>query len=245
MIVVERIQSLWDGYGELVRARLESGETVIVKTVHPPRGAHPRKIRSYEVEATFYEKYAPRCDETCRVAKLIERRPSTLVLEDLDVELPRRNGELEPCLAWLAAFHSRFLGVQPAGLWPIGTYWHLGTRQEELAAMRDANLRARAPELDRALREAKHQTIVHGDAKPENFCWSRDGSRVAAVDFQYVGGGPGVRDVAYLLHGERDEAARLDFYFAHLGDAEVEREWRALYPIARDDFRRFLDGWRR
>src|SRR6185312_12673888 len=159
------------------------------------------------------------------------------------VEFPRRGGPLEPCLAWLAAFHGRFLGVRPEGLWSIGTYWHLDTRREELAAMRDQNLRRRAPELDRALREAKWQTFVHGDAKPDNFGWSRDGSRVAAVDFQYVGGGPGIRDVAYLLHGE-DESL-LDFYFAHLANAEVEREWRALYPVARDDFRRFLDGWRR
>ena len=112
--------------------------------------------------------------------------------------------------------------------------------------MRDDSLRDRAPELDRALREAKHQTIVHGDAKPENFCWSKGGARVAAVDFQYAGRGPGIRDVAYLLYGERDEARRLDSYFAHLrAPADLEREWRELYPVARDDFRRFLDGWRR
>jgi hypothetical protein len=243
---VERIQALWDGYGELVRAHLEDGETVIVKSVEPPRGAHPRKTRSYEVEAAFYRDYAPRCDESCRVARLIASRPHTLVLEDLDAAgFPRRHGDLEPCLAWLAAFHSRFLGVRPEGLWTIGTYWHLETRRDELAAIRDESLRARAPELDRLLRAARHQTIVHGDAKPENFCWSRDGARVAAVDFQYVGGGCGIRDVAYLLYGEPDEARRLDAYFAHLGNDEVEREWRALYPVAREDFRRFLAGWRR
>ncbi len=232
---------MWDGYGEIVR-----DGAVIVKTVRPPPGAHPRKIRSYEVERTFYEKYAPRCDDACRVAKLIERRPNALVLEDLDAAgFPKRDGDIEPCLAWLAAFHARFLGVRPDGLWKIGTYWHLDTRREELAAMRDRALQARAPEIDRALCEAKHQTIVHGDAKPDNFCWSRDGTRVAAVDFQYVGGGPGIKDVAYLLHGERDEDARLETYFECLANAEVEREWRALYPVAREDFRRFLDGWRR
>ncbi|HEY1957030.1 MAG TPA: phosphotransferase [Polyangiaceae bacterium] len=238
----ELVQSLWDGYGEIVRER-HGERTQIVKTVRPPRDAHPRKVRSYQVEATFYEKYAARCDEACRVARLIDKRPNAIVLEDLDVLFPRRDGELEPCLAWLAAFHTRFLGVKPEGLWPIGTYWQLDTRREELAAMRDPALRARAPALDRALREARWQTFVHGDAKPANFCWSRDGARVAAVDFQYVGGGPGIRDVAYLLHGEDERL--LDFYFAHLANREVEREWRALYPIARDDFRRFLDGWRR
>ena len=75
------------------------------------------------------------------------------------------------------------------------------------------------------------------------------------MDFQYVGGGVGVKDVAYLLHGTRarDVARALDGYFAHLrarlspnvdGEA-LEREWRTLYPVAGDDFRRFLEGWRR
>jgi len=92
--------------------------------------------------------------------------------------------------------------------------------------------------LDRALREAKFQTIVHGDAKPENFLGD------AAVDFQYVGGGPGIVDVAYLLWRERDEERLLRDYLSKL-PREIAKEWGALYDTARDDFRRFLDGWRR
>ena len=60
-------------------------------------------------------------------------------------------------------------------------------------------------------------------------------------------------DVAYLLYGRSDEGdpAHLDRYFGHLRGAAtsdiaaLEREWRELYPIARQDFRRFLAGWRR
>jgi hypothetical protein len=231
---IERMQSLWDGYGEIVRAWLPD-RTVIAKHVKAPPNAHPRKKRSYEVEREFYLRWAPRCDERCRVAKLIGHRGDVMVLEDLGTE---RTEDLERCVDWLVAFHLRFLGVEPAGLWKIGTYWHLATRPDELARMRDADLKRRAPELDRALRTAKLQTIVHGDAKPENFIGD------AFVDFQYVGGGPGIIDVAYLLYGERDESRLRAAYLAKL-PVEIAREWGGLYDVARDDFRRFLDGWRR
>jgi hypothetical protein len=266
----ERLQSLWGGYGALFRVRLTSAEvgTAIVKWVQPPRAArddvsHARKLRSYEVEAAFYRGWGARCDASCRVAALFGHRrvgdEQLLVLEDLDeAGFPRRErhplgADLDACLGWLASFHARFLGTRGGGLWEVGTYWHLETRRDELAAIRDPAVRARAPELDRLLRGARHQTILHGDAKPANFCFGR-GGRVAAVDFQYTGGGPGIRDVAYLLHGSAPRAteAALDTYFARLREAlpqeadgaGVEREWRALFPAAIDDFERFLLGWR-
>lgn len=270
---VEHIQSLWGGYGELVRADLDDAamESVIVKAVSPPARAreddvsHARKSRSYDAELAFYRGFAPRCDARCRVAKLIGHRRTNgswlLVLEDLDAagfdarHHDPRGELLVACLAWLAVFHAQFLGAAPSGLWKIGTYWHLDTRRNELPAIRDEALRARASELDCALQSARHRTIVHGDAKPANFCFTRDGARVAAVDFQYVGGGIGIRDVAYLLYGgrARDEERYVATYFQLLRaalDASVdadalECEWRALYPIAVDDFRRFLAGWRR
>ncbi|MFO0662839.1 MAG: aminoglycoside phosphotransferase family protein [Polyangiaceae bacterium] len=272
-----KIQSLWGGYGELLRVEVAgpSGTptSVVVKWAKPPqRSASPdeevsraRKCRSYEVEAAFYRTYAPQCDDACRTAKLHgSKRNSateqewTLVLEDLDaagfsrrVRSPRGEA-LNACLRWLAAFHARFLGKAPKDLWRVGTYWHLATRTEELANVRDAALREAAPELDRRLRQARFQTFVHGDAKPANFCFSNDERRVAAVDFQYVGGGPGIKDVAYLLEGmpKAEESRALAFYFAALraalpdGSNEVEQEWRGLYDTAADDFRRFLAGWR-
>jgi thiamine kinase-like enzyme len=101
---------------------------------------------------------------------------------------------------------------------------------------------------------------VNGDAKLANFCFSDDG-RVAAVDFQYVGGGCGMKDVAYFLGSclcedecERQEAALLDYYFRALEAAletrakqvdfsALEANWRDLYPVAWTDFFRFLQGW--
>lgn len=280
----ERIQSLWSGYGEIFRVELTGAEvkTAIVKWVKPPArtragagdASHARKCRSYQVETVWYRTFAAQCDEACRVPRSFgttgARDEWLLLLEDLDAAgfTERRRqpdgAELDACLAWLAAFHARFLGVSPNGLWKTGTYWHLETRPDELAQIDDRALREAAPLLDRRLRECAFQTLVHGDAKPANFCWSRDGGAVAAVDFQYVGGGCGMKDVAYLLSGgssnaaEAVEARHLDTYFVHLREAlaraprdvdvgvdveALEGAWRALYPIARADYHRFLAGW--
>lgn len=273
----ERIQSLWGGYGEIFRVDLTGAEveSVIVKRVEPPArsrehdASHRRKVRSYHVETEWYRSWARQCDDTCRVPRLLGAQVAgdrwLLVLEDLDAAgfAERRRSpkpaEVDACLAWLAAFHGRFLGVTPEGLWKVGTYWHLATRGGELAIIADDALRNVAPAIDRALRAAAFQTLVHGDAKPANFCFARGGSAVAAVDFQYVGGGCGMKDVAYLLaspgrHDAQAEQRHLDGYFSRLRAAvaargvdvdvdALEDEWRALYPLACADYYRFLAGW--
>lgn len=267
---LDRVQSLWKGYGEIVRLALVDGPapTVVVKHVRPPADAHPRKLRSYRVESCWYRDFAPRLAPVCRVARCHGQQhvgeERIIVLEDLDAagfDRRRRDlsaTELDACLGWLAQLHATFLGTAPDGLWEEGTYWHLATRPDELARMRDADLRRQAPQLDAALRGARFQTLVHGDAKPANFCFAADG-HVAAVDFQYVGGGCGMKDVAYLLGRQDDDgpAARgLDRYFGFLARAlddrglgaraaAVEAEWRPLYDVAWRDYLRFLDGWQR
>jgi hypothetical protein len=277
-----RIQALWSGYGELVRVRLTGApmQSAVVKWVRAPaRSArrasdisHARKHRSYDVETTFYRAYAARCDSICRVPALLDCRQREhewlLLLEDLDASgySGRRSWarpqDIERCLGWLAAFHARFLGVAPEGLWENGTYWHLATRPDELAAIEDETLREAAATFDKKLRAAEFQTLVHGDAKLENFCFAENHSNVAAVDFQYTGAGCGMKDVAYFLSscsasGEEVADARyLDTYFERLRAAlaprsnsmdidALESEWRALYPMACADFYRFLAGWSR
>jgi len=266
-----RLQTLWSGYGDVVRYRLDGERTVIVKHVRPPEGAHPRKIRSYEVERAWYSGWSERCTDACRVPTCLgtwsDGHETVFVLEDLDAAgFPLRkrylsDAEIAACLSWLAHFHATFLHAQPTDLWENGTYWHLATRPDELAAMRDLDLKRRAPELDHRLNQATYQTLVHGDAKTANFCFALDGSGVSAVDFQYVGGGCGMKDVAYFLGGclSASEASRatsrwLGVYFDHLRTAlgatrareaiAIEREWRGLYEVAVLDFERFLDGWR-
>ena len=74
------IQSLWSGYGEIVRLELSGGahSSVILKHIKlPEAGDHPRgwntglshqrKIRSYQVEAYWYQHYAAHCASDCVV----------------------------------------------------------------------------------------------------------------------------------------------------------------------------------
>ena len=259
VVRTERVQSLWSGYGEIVRVYLDGDvPSVVVKSVTPPprQGgvSHARKCRSYDVELHWYRHHGARC--TARIPRLLASRRSRdawlLVLEDLDAAgYSGRRGSIDRALAWLARFHATFLGTAPDGLWRRGTYWHLATRLDELAKITDPRIRAAAPELDRQLHSGSFRTLVHGDAKPANFCFADDA--IAAVDFQYVGGGVGVQDVAYLLSGDvRREGPYVDRYFEYLEKevqgvdfSALEREWRALYPIAKADYERFLAGWMR
>ena len=255
--------------------------TVVVKRVSAGRGdaadiSHQRKVRSYHVERAFYQNYSSRTTESCRVPRLLASSPPTspnvvLVLEDLDAAgwAERRHSlGYEDALAtveWLADFHRTFLSEDASDLWDQGSYWHLATRPDEYEAMDDRDpLKANAAAIDGLLRDATHKTLLHGDAKLANFNFSSGGggsSRgsggeggtppVSAVDFQYIGAGPGVVDLAYLLSAfpavdryDSNEPRLVDAYFSRLGcGAEVESEWRALYPVAIADFQRFLAGW--
>ena len=283
LVESEVIQSLWSGYGRIVRCGLEGSElsSVVVKHVHwpdanhHPRGwntsrSHERKVRSYQVETEWYAKWADRCGDACRVPKCFALETHGdevfMVLEDLDAAGfgGRRSHvsdiEIKAGLSWLAHFHATYMGEKPDGLWETGTYWHLETRPDELAELDDPALTAAASAIDQQLKDSPFQTIVHGDAKLANFCFNDDG-RIAAVDFQYVGGGCGMKDVAYFLGSclceeecERQETALLDYYFEALKGAlrekgtvldveALEADWRALYPLAWTDFFRFLQGW--
>ena len=128
-----------------------------------------------------------------------------MLWEDLDVagfDIRKDNvnlSEMKSCLKWLAHFHANFLGKIPEGLWEEGTYWHLSTRPDELNALKDKELKYAAKAIDQKLKNSTFMTFVHGDAKLANFCFSKDSKKVAAVDFQYVGGGCGMKDVAYFI----------------------------------------------
>lgn len=276
------IQSLWSGYGEIARYR-QGGldHPVVVKQVvlpeeaNHPRGwntqvSHLRKVDSYHNEASFYELYSALCPQQCRVPACVEvfhdGEIPYLVMEDLHAagfderRMSANLDEVKQGLIWLAWFHARFMTVDTPELWTVGTYWHLATRQDEWHAMEPGALKEAARDIDAMLNHARFQTLLHGDAKLANFCFS-DGKGVAAVDFQYVGRGVGVKDVMYFL-GSCFDAGQLrdnhqellDFYFGHLEQAmgihaplvpfvELKSQWQSLICFAWADFQRFLTGW--
>lgn len=278
------IQTLWSGYGEILRVDLAGSKLssavlkyiVLPAEANHPRGwntdrSHARKIKSYDVESHWYRDWSRRCDATCRVTECYAvssaASEQVIILEDLDAAgFPIRQTTLDMngvklCLHWLANFHATFMNDEPVGLWHTGTYWHLETRSDELAAMAEGSLKQAAHKIDALLNGCKYQTLVHGDAKVANFCFSSDCQQVAAVDFQYVGGGCGMKDVAYLLGSclteqqcEQWQSDLLEYYFDQLQRAltdknkqldwdELKQEWLAMFPVAWTDFYRFLMGW--
>lgn len=275
LTIKEQVQDLWSGYGKILRIALHGAniKSAIIKHVqiptqsNHPRGwnttlSHQRKLKSYQVEMYWYKHYSKKSTARLPICYAQQHgREMLIILEDLDASgFSERKQvvswtEIESGLKWLAQFHASYLGVEPKGLWQVGTYWHLDTRPQELSALKDEELKAAAPLIDQKLNACRFQTLVHGDAKLANFCFSPNGN-IAAVDFQYVGGGCGIKDVAYFIGScldetdcERLEGKILDTYFTFLQQALrqknelLELEWRSLYRVAWADFHRFLKGW--
>ncbi len=281
---IETIQNLWSGYGKIIRFGLRGShlKSVVVKHVRLPEGgshprgwntdlSHERKLKSYKVETAWYRQWGNQCDESCRIPKCLALEKIgdevLMVLEDMDeAGYPERLSSvtwenIETGIDWLANFHATFLHEKPENLWQVGTYWHLDTRAEEWGIMKNGGLKQSAKMIDEKLSNSPFQTFVHGDAKLANFCFSEDGQKVAAVDFQYVGGGCGMKDLAYFIGSclyeddcEQLEEQLLDTYFEKLRKAlkqknklvdadALEKDWRELYPVAWTDFHRFLKGW--
>eukprot|EP00884_Botryococcus_braunii_P008168 jgi/Botrbrau1/17352/Bobra.0015s0096.2 len=196
-------------------------------------------------------------------------------MTDLRDMFPVRKGsfsveEAKVVLSWLAAFHAAFWEVPlPPGLWEQGTYWYLDTRPDEFEEMGSewSDLKRAAPLLDRILKgydspsaeqpSGRYRTLVHGDCKSENILFSKDRGRCAMYDFQYVGGGYGARDIAYLFTSsvsgmalQESEEELLRHYHAELahrlgsrlGDYSLEVLQRH-FDVAVADLVRFLAGW--
>lgn len=256
-----------------------------LKSNHPrgwnTRTSFQRKLRSYQVETHWYTDWAQLCTNKtplpqCYGVFIGEKDTSTadqklIVLSDLDGQgfsLRHQHASLKQakaCLTWLAYFHGQFLQDTPSDtwmqdLWATGTYWHLATRQDELENMPYSPLKLAASQIDTVLKTCRFQTLVHGDAKIANFCFSKTDD-VAAVDFQYIGAGCGMKDVVYFLGScltekecEHHYLELLNHYFSELNNAvndyhpqldakHLENEWRGLFTLAWADFQRFLLGW--
>jgi hypothetical protein len=282
--VVEKIQNLWSDYGKIIRIQLDNSihNTIIAKYIrlpqetHHPRGwntnnSHARKIKSYRVEEHWYKKHSRKTSANCRVPRhlgsLQLNNESIILMEDLDhsgyakrIQTPSSMA-IKICIKWLANFHMCFLKTIDEELWSQGSYWHLKTRPDELKALKDIRLKKAAHKIDLSLDNITYKTLIHGDAKLANFCFNDIEDKVAAVDFQYIGMGCGMKDLAYFIGScltedqcESQEEILLDYYFKEAEQAtlqldnninikDIEQEWRPLYHNAWADFHRFLKGW--
>jgi len=278
----EVIQSLWGGYGELLRLEFENTSIIIKhiklpKVVEHPYGwntklSHERKIHSYKVEVNWYQEFSQVLDERCRIPeglKCFQTKDEWLiVMEDLakvgfdSIVNQANENHLYSSLKWLANFHARYINIKNNNIWEVGTYWHLDTRPDELEVLQDKKLKDFASCIDEELKQTKYPTIVHGDAKLANFCFNKQGTSCASVDFQYVGHGCAMKDVAYFISSAvkpedclQQEQWLLDTYFTELKVAlthyhpnldseDVEREWRPMFCVAWADLQRFLKGWK-
>lgn len=286
LLTTDPIQTLWSGYGEIVRLIFVDSNkkinTIIVKHVKlpkpsfHPRGwntnlSHQRKLQSYQVEVNWYQEYSKNIDEKCRFPKGLKtfqnKNEWLIVMEDLSslgyttTPCYAYKSHLNSSINWLANFHAKYMNSRSNLLWEIGTYWHLDTRPDELELLEDIELKTYAKSIDEVLKNTKYQTIVHGDAKLANFCFNHDGTSCAAVDFQYVGHGCGMKDLAYFMSSaieaevsDKMEAWVLETYFKALKEAlefyhptlnfeEIKKEWKPLFSLAWADFQRFIKGW--
>lgn len=195
---------------------------------------------------------------------------------------------------WLANFHAfhweRSESLVESKLWPEGCYWRLDTRQKEYEDIGSEWLRLKnaafvvADLLKNGTHPSTngfshpHKTLVHGDYKSPNlqFACTTSANKAetrqqeyvcAAVDFQYCGGGYGVRDVGQLIVSSCDmphpynhekalalETAILEYYYAKLLSylknygrvSDVQYSYDMLtkhYELCLVDYVRFMAGW--
>ena len=246
IISTKSIQSLWSDYGEIVRLTCEK-KSVILKHIKLPKEfihpkgwntkiSHERKLSSYKVEVKWYENFSNKRDLNCFVPKGLKTfykdDEYLIVMEDLlalgftETTKLATNNHLKSVISWLAYFHAKNMNKKVFDLWNIGTYWNLDTRPDEFEKLEDKKLKKYAKEIDIKLNEAKYKTIVHGDAKLANFCFSKDAKKCAAVDFQYVGVGSGIKDLIYFISSavevaklKDEEFWILSYYFKKLKEA--------------------------
>jgi len=264
-----------------VRAENGERTACVAKRIQFPKDSSVdarRKRKSYRNELAFYRTVAPDLlgDDVCAVPRpvelLAEKDAITLVLVDVSAEYPVALEELSAtqlrtALQWLARFHARYWERPDLhrGLAKRGSYWFLETRPDELKRIdtrRYKRLLRCAPALDARLNGVVHErgqrryspsflTLVHGDYKPANLQFTRDGSRCVAYDFQYTGRGYGALDLCYLLYPDTvNQDGMLRHYHRALcaalepaQSAPSFQQLTELVELSFLDFFRFLLGW--
>jgi hypothetical protein len=273
---VKRTCSLWGGKGFvyeittippiIIKYVSESGDPLAMSL------SDRRKAESYQVEANFYERVAPfLLEKHLKIPRplYVERRETQVVIcmSKLTGETPYlQDPHTRAVLQWLATLHAATWGGTERHpnltglLQPVGTYWHLDTRPDEHASMKQkgwqGRLKLAARALDNRLKRDSMQCCCHGDAKEANMLFSREGDTIVVgmYDFQYAGWGTPTRDLSYFLSvaAHDNSLELLRFYHTELlqklGDDQQHAapSFEALQDsleIAYADWVRFQCGW--
>lgn len=155
-------------------------------------------------------------------------------------------------------------------LWLNGGYTYLATRRKEFASLAgdeysEWSTLCVPPSIAEMAatfltpRGRDYETLIHGDVKSENLFTTKSGNKVAFYDFQYVGLGLGVCDLAKLftcsvpldllvddksnipdvLSMERGEKKLLEYYYSKLLNGFKDTNGRSL----KYDWDEFVRHW--
>jgi len=261
-IQVDTLCRLWGGMGHVYRMQVKKANrnlTIIVKHVSSSSSTQgtrlsvgdQRKADSYECEANFYQRLAPRLltqGLEIPIPLHIEREDGVLIcMSELKGNSLSYLGEEETkaVLRWLATLHAATWGpimadqaVSDGGLQPNGTYWYLDTRLDEHASIRskgwEGRLKRAARAIDERLKRDPMQCCVHGDAKSANMLFrqrqthQKEQRVVGMYDFQYCGKAPPTKDLAYMLCVAADDIndSYVDYYHEQLSDRLPDSAYR-------------------
>jgi hypothetical protein len=203
--------------------------------------------------------------------RIEDLRPSSLVLPPLDEV--RRDGQnesgktvwLNGGYTYLATRRNEYanLSADDDSEWSAVLTRPMGSNNKSIAEMVAAFL---APTISGTGPIERYKTLIHGDVKSENLFTSRSGEEVAFYDFQYVGLGLGVCDLAKLftcsvplsilvvdndiphdLPMQKGEKALLERYWRRLQETGGQvYDWETFvlhWEIALVDWLRFQASW--
>ncbi|CAE7942407.1 echs1 [Symbiodinium necroappetens] len=269
------LQGLWSGLGNVYEIECElNGHPAgaIVKLIDWRDASGPwlrRELKTYEVEALFYQTYAQRLralGACCPELLLLDRsdRALTLAISRLRGEAVRKlsPAATDQALQWLARLHAEFWGVRAeaavaAGLHDVGCFWSLDNCRDQLSNLPQDGFGQRlllaADAVDERLK-LEPQSICHGDCKDHNMCL-HDGI-IGMFDFQWTGKACVGKDIAYCLicaSGQltsADEASYLATYHRALSEqlsmrqepAPTLEQVAACYRLALLDLARWMAG---
>ena len=227
-----------------------------VKSREPARpGSIPDRLQMFTREVRFYTEIAPTVGVRVPAAFRAEERDGSTVLELEDLSSWREGADPEAAARALASLHGRWV-ERAEETWPwlprpdasdlVGALFDarwsvLRGRSDITDAVRrlgDA-LVGEVIAVERVAHAAGPHTLTHGDASAPNLRTGPDGE-VAFLDWEDVGSGPGICDVAWFLMSSvepPDWDRVLDVYgHSHgLGEALPAIGVQALLSLADED----------